>query len=317
MNKTLDVLTLGDLCADLVVSGKDVVPQFGQKEKMLGDYSLEMGGSTSIFACQAAKLGLNTALIGKVGDDEFGALIRKTLKQAGVSLEYVKTDPAEKTGLTVILNAGNDRAIMTYAGTIDAVAKHDVPDALLKATRHFHIGSYFLMKRIQPHYPALLKKLKKYGVTISLDTNWDPAEKWDSGIWKVLPLVDIFFPNANEARLIARERSLEQAVKKLQKVVPVLVIKKGEQGAEAYAGGKKFAAPALKLKVVDTVGAGDSFDAGFLYGFLSGKSIADALEIGCLCGSLNTAMPGGTRGQPVLKMLGGASHVRAPSGAIP
>ncbi len=306
MNKSLDVLTIGDLAADLVLSGRDVVPEFGQKEKMLGDYSLEMGGSTSIFACQAAKLGLKTALIGKVGNDEFGALIKKTLKQAGVSLSYVKTDPSEKTGLTVILNAGNDRAIMTYAGTIDAVNKHDVPDALLKATRHFHIGSYFMMKRLQPAYPALLKKLKRYGASISLDTNWDPEEKWDSGVWKVLPLVDIFFPNANEARLIARERSLEQAVKKLQKVVPVLVIKKGESGAEAYAGGKKFAAQALKMKVVDTVGAGDSFDAGFLYGFLSGKAVADSLEIGCLCGSLNTTMPGGTRGQPRLNNLGGS-----------
>jgi len=303
MRKTIDVLTIGDLCADLVLSGKDVVPEFGQKEKLVDNYILEMGGSTPIFACQAAKLGLKTTLIGKVGEDVFGDLIRNTLKNAGVEVRYVKKDPSLETGLTVMLNTGSDRAMMTCLGGIDGVTRADVPDHLLKSTRHFHIGSYFLIKQVRPYYQEMIRIAKKSGATISLDTNWDPEEKWNSGIWEILPEVDIFFPNTNEALNIAGEKSIESAVRRFQEYVPMVVIKMAEKGARAFAHGKKFQAEALRVKVADTVGAGDSFDAGFLWGFLRGKSVPECLKAGCICGSLNTTASGGTKGQPGIKDL--------------
>jgi len=303
MKKKIDILTIGDLCADIVLSGRDVEPEFGQKEKLVEDYIMEMGGSGSIFVCQAAKLGLKSAIIGKVGDDDLGRMILRALEAAGASSRYVKIDRREKTGATFMLNKGHDRAMMTYSGTIDAVALKDVPEQALKSTRHFHLASFFLMKKIQPHYPYLLRKLKKFGATVSMDTNWDPEEKWDGGIRELLPLVDIFMPNSNEACGIAQEKNIDRAMKKLQQLVPIIVLKKGEHGAEAYAGGRKFSAKALKVKVLDTVGAGDNFDAGFLYGFLRGKSIGESLRIGCLCGSLSVTRPGGTQGQPRLADL--------------
>jgi len=305
MEKRYDVLTFGDLCVDLIVTGGDVVPEFGQKEKVVEDYSLEMGGSCGIFACQAAKLGLATRIVGRVGADSFGDLVRSTLEEAGVDTRYVKTDSRLKTGMTIALNKGDDRAMLTYNGTIDAVGIEDVGDDMLRGVRHLHIGSFFLMKKIQPHYPAIVRKLKEYGASISLDTNWDPEENWDGGIWEILPYIDILLPNENELLAIAKETCVEKAVAKLTKIVPILVVKRGKEGAEAYVFSKVYTAPAIHGPVKDTVGAGDSFDGGFLYGYLTGRSIEECLRMGCICGSLNTRASGGTRGQPRLGELHG------------
>lgn len=303
MEKSLDILTIGDLCVDMILSGNDVVPEFGQKEKLIEDYSLEMGGSCSIFACQAAKLGLRTVIVGRVGCDVFGEMICQTLKAAGVITRYILRDPLRKTGVTAILNTGKDRAMLTYPGTIDAVEMGDIPEQLFKSVRHLHIGSYFLMRKIQPHYREMAKRIKEYGGTVSLDTNWDPDEKWDGGIWDILPYVDVFLPNENEIKAIAGKDELEKALAELKGIIPVIAIKKGKDGAEVHAGEKVYYARALPVEVVDAVGAGDSFDAGFLYGYLNGATIQECLQFGCICGSLSTRAAGGTKGQPDLKEL--------------
>lgn len=303
MIKQIDVLTFGDLCADLIITGKDVVPEFGQKEKLVDDYSLQMGGSCSIFACQTGKLALHTAIVGKVGNDRFGDLIINTLKASGVNVEYIKQDNRQKTGLTVALNNVEDRAMLTYNGTNDAVEYGDIPFELLKSVRHLHIGSYFLMKKLQPHYPEIVQKLKSFGATISLDTNWDPEDKWDNGIWDIMPYVDIFLPNENEAMAITKESSADKAIEKLKSIIPILAVKKGKDGAVVYAEGRTIYSPSIDIVKVDAVGAGDSFDGGFVYGYLSGKSLEECACTGCICGSLSTRMEGGSAGQPSLQEI--------------
>lgn len=300
MEKHIDILTPGDLCVDLIMDCAGVVPEFGQKEKLVEDYSLEMGGSCSIFACQTGKLGLKTAVVGKVGDDRFGDLICRTLEKSGVITDYVKRDKRYKTGITVALANKDDRAMLTYNGTIDAVEYGDISDELLKSVRHLHIGSYFLMKKMQPHYPKIVKKLKEYGATISLDTNWDPEEKWDSGIWNIMPYVDIFLPNESEILAITGESSVEKAIGRIKNMVPVIAVKKGKEGALVCSQGNKCFVPAVDVEKVDAIGAGDSFDGGFLYGMIKGLGVEMSGRIGCLCGSLSTRMPGGTKGQPRL-----------------
>jgi sugar/nucleoside kinase (ribokinase family) len=303
MKKQIDVLTFGDLCVDLIVDCAGAIPEFGQREKLVRDYSLEMGGSCSIFACQAAKLGLNTSVVGTIGDDQFGSLIYKILKESGVHTDYVRIDGQYKTGVSVALNNKSDRAILTYNGTIDGIERSDIAEGLLRSARHLHIGSYFLMKKIQPYYPEILKKLKEYGATISLDINWDPEEKWDSGIWNVLPYIDVFFPNENEIMAITGKSSIENAIDKLKGIVPIIALKKGKEGAEIYSQGNKYFARALEVEIADAVGAGDSFDAGFIYGMLKGLSLEMCAKIGCICGSLNTRITGGVKGQPGLEQM--------------
>lgn len=303
MDKLYDIITALDICVDLIANMGNQIPEFGQKEKFLLDYEVEMGGSTCIFASQAAKLGLRTAGIGVAGDDAFGRLVIEKLKGSGVIADYIRVDGQVKTGISVHICIDNDRAMLTYQGTVDAVRVEDFTGSILCASRHMHIGSYYLMKTLQPFYRDIVKRAKGYGMTISLDTNWDPDENWDGGIWDVLPFVDILLPNENEAMAITGKKSAEDAVKMLADTVPIVVLKKGKDGAAAYKGGKEYYCKALDVDVVDAVGAGDSFDAGFVYGFLSGYDIGKCLKIGCICGSMNTTKAGGIAGQISLNEL--------------
>ena len=160
--------------------GDDVVPEFGQVEKLVGDYELEMGGSCSIFACQAAKLGLKVGIFGRVGEDDFGRLILRRLDESGVDIQHVQIDPKIKTGLGVALCKNNDRAILTYLGSLNAVYPQDVSDDFLVSARHLHHGSFFLHTNLRPHIPAIFARARGFGLSTSLDTNWDPEEAWNS-----------------------------------------------------------------------------------------------------------------------------------------
>ncbi|HWQ79883.1 MAG TPA: carbohydrate kinase family protein [Anaerovoracaceae bacterium] len=298
MEKLYDIVTALDICADIIVTGRDVRPEFGQKEKNVGDYFLEMGGSTCIFACQAAKLGLKTIGVGTAGKDVFGELVLKTLTDSGVDTSCVETDSSKKTAVSIHLSEGEDRAILTYPGTIDVegLGKRILP--IVEKARHIHIGSYYLMEKLMPDYPKIIQCAKRAGTTISLDTNWDPQEKWDRGLEEILPYVDVFFPNINEVTGISGESDCDKAAGRLSRDVGILVLKKGSEGAALYEKGKAVMVQSpIKVDVIDAVGAGDSFDAGFLYGYLNGLDRHKCLAVANLCGAWNTLRVGGTAGQ--------------------
>jgi len=300
--REFDVITAFDICVDFLMYLGDTEPEFGQKEKLVNDYELEMGGSACIFACQCAKLGLKTTGVGTAGEDNFGDFMISRLKSDGVDTSYIRRDE-EKTALTLCLTkTGGDRGMLTYMGSIDA-AKPSWIEELLPKTKHLHICSYYLLKSLQGEYPKLLQKAKSLGVTVSLDTNWDPDENWDGGIKDILPYIDIFMPNENELMNITGLNNIDEALNYIGKKVPVVAVKCGEEGAYAYCEGKIYKCEALKVNVADTVGAGDSFNAGFLYAYLSNMSIEKCLKAGTVCGSLNASQSGGTKGQPKLTNL--------------
>jgi ribokinase len=301
--KSFDVLTFGDLCVDLIVSGPDVTPQFGQVEKLVGDYTLEMGGSCSIFACQAAKLGLRTAVLGRVGDDDFGRLVLRRLEESGVDTRFVSVDPRLKTGLGIALCPPGDRAILTYMGTINVLTPQDVRDELLSAARHLHHGSYFLHTGLRPGMPAVFRRARELGLTTSLDTNWDPDERWE-GLAELLPLVDVFMPNYQEALRISKEGDLDQAAAAfLRQGVQAVTVKCGAKGAAVFSAEGKIELGAAPVSGGDSIGAGDSFDAGFLAGWLRGLPFERCLEIGTACGHGVAGKTGGLEGQPSWEML--------------
>ncbi|MCL2421810.1 MAG: carbohydrate kinase family protein [Defluviitaleaceae bacterium] len=301
-DKQFDVITAFDICVDFLMDLGDAEPEFGQKEKLVEGYNLEMGGSACIFACQCAKLGLATTGVGSIGEDSFGTFMKECLSQGGVDTSFLRRT-TDKTGLTLCLTKkGGDRGMLTYMGTIDKVKKHWIEE-LLPKTRHLHICSYYLIKGLQTEYPSILKKAKELGVTISLDTNWDPEEGWDSGIRDVLPYVDVFLPNENELMYITGQNNIEDALKYAGERVPIIAVKCGEKGAYAYCEGTIYQCDAMKITVADTVGAGDSFNGGFLYGFLNKLSMEECLKAGTFCGSMNASNYGGTKGQPQLEQL--------------
>jgi sugar/nucleoside kinase (ribokinase family) len=306
-----DVITFGDMCVDLIVTGADVVPRFGQVEKLVEDYTLEMGGSCCIFACQAARLGLRVGMLGRVGDDSFGRLVLRRLDECGVDTQHVIVDPALKTGLGIALCQDNDRAILTYMGSICAVGPDDVSDEFLSSARHLHYGSFFLHTGLLPHVPAIFRRARESGVSISLDPNWDPEERWNTTLAEALSLTDMFMLNDQEARYISGRPRLEDAVVWLRdQRIPIVTVKRGADGARVYYGQEMAECTVTPATGGDSIGAGDSFDAGFLAGWLRGLPLSKCLEIACTCGRSVAGAVGGLEGQPTWEAVSEAVGIK-------
>jgi sugar/nucleoside kinase (ribokinase family) len=299
MSAIVDLLVAGEINPDLIVTG-DVNPEFGQVEKLVDSASLTIGSSSAIFACGAARLGLKVAFIGVCGDDVFGHFMLEQMQNRGVDVSHVIVRKDEQTGLSVILNRGLDRAILTHPGLISALHGSDISDELLKSARHLHVASYFLQTNLQSDLPDLFRRAQSLGLTTSLDTNYDPSEMW-LGFDELLSVTNVFLPNEKEALSLAKESTIALAADKLASKVEGLAIKLGADGALGVCSGKKVEVPSIPVDVVDTVGAGDSFDAGFLYGYLNRWSLEKSLRLACICGGLSTQRAGGADGQPTLE----------------
>jgi sugar/nucleoside kinase (ribokinase family) len=298
MSHPYDLLVAGEINPDLILSG-DVEPAFGQVEKVVDSAVLTVGSSSVIFACGAARLGLRVAFIGKCGDDLFGRFMLEEMRKRTVDTSPVIVDPLLSTGLTVILNKGDDRAMLTFPGAIGALRADEIPDDLLRRARHLHVASYFLQDALRPGLPDLFRRARALGLTTSLDTNYDPTERWE-GLDQLLPLTDVFLPNATEACALTGVPDVEEAAARLARIVRVVAVKLGAEGALGVQGEQMARVPSLPVAVVDTVGAGDNFDAGFLYGYLHGWPLERALRLGTVCGALSTRAAGGIAGQPTL-----------------
>lgn len=295
-----DVLVVGDANPDLVLQG-DVRPRFGQVEQLLTAADLVLGGSGSITAAGCARLGLRTAMLAAVGDDVFGRVVREALDERGVTLLEAPAG-GTPTGLSVILSpeGGEGRAILTLPGTIPLLRPADISDELLGRTRHVHVSSLYLQPALAAGLAGVFERARKLGVTTSLDTNWDPSEHW-SAIGDILAHTDVFLPNAAELLAITGAPDPASAAKGLAATV---VMKDGVRGARAWWDGGECAAPGRTVEVVDTVGAGDSFNAGFLAARLTGHPIEEAVRWAAAAGSLSTRAAGGTAAQATPEELG-------------
>jgi ribokinase len=292
-----DVLAVSDMCVDLVMRG-NVRPRFNQAEQMVEDYFLEMGGSANIFISQMVKLGARGGLIGWVGKDSFGEFIFGRLREIGVDTTYVRCHSTSKTGVGVALAEENDRAILTYPGTIHAVQPDVLSSSLVSATRHWHLASLFLLKPLRTFWKAWLACCRQAGVTVSLDTNWDPEDRWQ-GVEELLSLVDVFLPNEAEATKITGESDSFRAAEALARVCPLVVVKRDANGAIAVKGGHvwKMCPHEPELRIADTIGCGDNFDAGFVWGRLLGWDVEACLKLGHRCAVSSLREVGGIQGQ--------------------
>ena len=298
MAHPFDVLVAGEINPDLILSG-DVEPAFGQVEKLVENTALTIGSSSVIFACGAARLGLKVAFIGKCGDDIFGRFMLEQMQAHQVDIGNVIVAKGGSTGLSVILNRGTDRAILTHPGLIADLQASDIADSLLRQARHLHVASYFLQTNLQPDLPALFRRARSFGLTTSLDTNYDPSEQW-RGFDELLAVTNVFLPNETEAKSLTGAENVEVAADRLKVKTETVAIKLGAEGALGISQSQRVRVASIPVNVVDTVGAGDSFDAGFIYGYLNQWSMEKSLQLACVCGALSTQKAGGTEGQPTL-----------------
>jgi sugar/nucleoside kinase (ribokinase family) len=286
----------------VLVLGEDVTPAFDQQEKLVDGISLVIGGSASITAVAAARLGLKVALIAAVGADPAGTFMLDQLASEGVDVSAVAIRDDLPTGMTVALSRGGDRAILTALGAVASLTAADIPPALLARSRHVHVSALFLLAdSFWPGLAATLSSARAAGATTSLDTNWDPSGRWrDERLSAVMSQADVLLPNEAEALALSGATSPDAAACALTATGSKLVMKLGERGA-LCAGQSLIQQVSLPaVTPVDATGAGDCFNAGLIAGMLQGLTLPRAAALGCAAGALSTRAPGGTSSAPDL-----------------
>ena len=296
------IAVIGELNVDLIATGLASSPEAG-REILATDFRIALGSASAIFACGMARLGHPIKFVSRVGDDYFGRFCVKSLRENGVSTRYVRRDPALRTGVTIALSTAQDRALVTYLGAIAELSETDLRPDIWNGCTHLHLTSYFLQERLRPAFPRLMRAARTRGLTVSFDPNSAPTNNWPAEIWEAIAQADILFVNETEARQLTQTADNAAALQTLGERVPCAVIKLGANGSLGLRDDAKAHIPAFPAQVVDTTGAGDSFDAGFVHGWLAGKSLSDCLLMGNACGALSAQHAGGTTGQADAVML--------------
>lgn len=294
--KRYDIAAIGELNVDVILNQIDGFPEMG-KEKFAGQMLLTLGSSTAIFAANASSLGPKVCFVGMIGKDSFGSLVKESLEAKGVATDYLIESPSAATGATIVMSYDEDRANLTYQGAMDIMGFDDIDQSVFENTKHIHLSSLFMQSALLRDIDKVLEAATRNGVTVSLDTQWDPAEKWALDYKSVLPKITIFLPNEKELQALTATSSLKEAI---EAVLPYLgcamVVKMGSKGSLLVRkdGSRNMLPSFLNRNVVDAIGAGDSFNSGFVSAFVKGLPLEKCQEIGNMTGALNTTAAGGT-----------------------
>lgn len=289
-----EVCVVGEINCDLILYGlpEHLAPE---KETLARGFRLTLGSSSAIFAHNLSALGTRTGIVSGIGSDPLGKIAIARLSEGGVDVSTVRQlRSGTPTGVTVILAQSVQRYILTYPGTIAEFCYEDIDRDYVFSARHLHLSSFFLQSALRPNIGRLFREAKQKGLTTSLDTNDDPDGQWASDLLDVLPFVDVFLLNEHEAKSVTRCNELSQAARKLSGLARVVAIKRGADGAIVREGQKEWRYPGLRVRAVDTVGAGDSFDAGFIRTFLAGAGYEECLRFANVAGAFSTTREGGT-----------------------
>ncbi len=294
MKQPFDVTIAGEINLDFILYGlPEVMPL--ERELLASDFCLTLGSSSAILAHNLTALGVSVGFITRLGSDPLGAIALDRLSKIGVDLsKVVYSSGHSSTGVTVLLPRTEKRHILTYPGTMFEMSAYDLDLDYLASARHFHLSSLYLHRALGPHIPGIFRQLKTRGLTLSLDTNDDPDGRWGAPLDELLDLVDVFLPNEDEACHITGKSDAEGAIAVLSKRVQVVAIKCGKRGALVQCKDRRWAVPAEPVTPLDTIGAGDSFNAGFLSAWLRGEAPDVCAAFGNRVAALSTLRPGGT-----------------------
>ena len=288
------LLMAGEINVDLVLTGCERLPEFGS-EVLASGFRQGPGSSSMICAIGLARLGHPVAFAGVTGADGWGDYCVDAMRGSGIDVSSVLRDATLQTGITVALSSLQDRALATYAGAIGALRQDMITDARLAGCGHLHVSSYYLQDALRPDLRDLFGRARNAGLTISLDPGFDPHQRWGTELVELLPMVDVFLPNEREACAISGESSALASLHALRNGRTLTVVKLGSDGCMVLQDdGTPLAVPAHAVDVLDSTGAGDSFDAGFLHAWRQGKPLLECLRWGSACGSLSTRGIGGT-----------------------
>jgi len=293
--KHYHIAAIGELNVDIILNRIESEPEIG-KEKFAKDMTVTLGSSTAIFAANAAALDSKVCFVGLVGQDSFGELVCTSLEAKGVDTRFIKKGHTP-TGATICMNYGEDRANLTYQGAMDVMNFEDIHPEVFEQTSHIHLSSLFMQSGLLKDIHKILDKAVEKGITVSLDTQWDPMETWKLDYTTVLPKVTVFLPNEKELQALTGTSDLESAIQKVQPYLGyAMVVKCGAKGSLLVKkdGTRNFLPAFLNKEVVDCIGAGDSFNSGFVSAFVKGLPLEECQKTGNLTGAVNTTAAGGT-----------------------
>jgi sugar/nucleoside kinase (ribokinase family) len=293
----MNILIAGELNPDLILRDYTTFPGPG-KEVLVKDFQLTLGSSSAICAVGLARLGDSVTFAANVGADVYGDYCIAMLGREAVDVSLVHRRDDLKTGITVSITSSQDRALVSYLGAIASLRADDLPSDAFARHNHFHVAAYFLQQNLRAGLAQLFEAAKRAQLTTSLDPGYDPSETWSSDLKNTLQHVDVFLPNEVEIQGITGCTDVLDGLRALDNGHTLVVGKLGCHGCIARYHGKLTQVPAFPIDVLDTTGAGDSFDAGFLHAWLKGAPVADCLRWGAACGALSTRGLGGTAAQP-------------------
>ncbi len=292
----LDAMVAGEVFVDLIMTGFDFWPQPGM-EAFARAFHREIGGGTAITASGLAKLGSRAGVFGVIGS-EWGGWVTGRLSQNEVDTSAIEFDADEPTGFSVVASSPQDRAFLSYAGAnrhLDDALRHAATSNRFSAARHVHLACAPPLASA----PELLEAIRRNGCTVSLDVGWHEPWLADPRAMALLPMIDIFFPNELEARVMTGEANPQRALARYRDAgAPAVALKLGAAGAALFWHGSLYRVGPHPANPRDTTGAGDCFDAGFLHSWLHGAPAETCLRAANICGALSTEAHGGIAGFP-------------------
>lgn len=296
--KLFDVLAVGELNPDLILAGiRAQSPDLGTEQEF-ASYRLTLGSSTAIACVLMQRLGLRTAMVARVGDDDYGRLCQQILSTENVDATWVKTLSGTETGVTISLPYPQDRLLLTCYGAMAAMGADAVSDAMLEQCRHIHSGSFFIQRKLRTGLADLFGRARALGLTTSLDTGWDPDGNWmDDNLRATLAQTDIFFPNEIEFANLTGSDDIAAGMAMLHGLgVGEVVLKRGAKGSLHSGPSGVTEHRGFPITSIDTTGAGDACNAGYLTARFAGLATLDCLALANACGALTATAIGGTGG---------------------
>lgn len=292
-----EVTSVGVMVADVLVWPVDEWPERGRL-RVVERIELRTGGLAHTTALTLARLGVQTAAVGRVGDDAFGTVLIEALRSHGVH-PHVVCDPEVGTSVTVVAVAGGgERSFLHFVGANGRLVPEDVPDGLLASTRILHLGGFFLLPGLDGEPAArLLERARRAGARTSVDVAWDPQDRWMEALRPCLGHLDFLFGNQDELAQLAQTEAPHEIARRLRALgVGVVAVKMGERGAYVAAEGWEGHVPTFDVPVVDTTGAGDAFCGGFLAAALRGWPWEEVTRFANAVGALCVTAIGGATG---------------------
>ncbi|MEO5821503.1 MAG: carbohydrate kinase family protein [Vicinamibacteraceae bacterium] len=307
--ETTPVVIIGELNVDLIMSGCSRWPRLGA-EVNVDSCTMTLGSSSAICAVGLARLGRPVSFVGLVGQDPWGDYCIDVLQGAGVDVRHVAREPAVPTGVTVSLTSPAGRGLVTYPGATAALTPSRLPGRLFAGRRHLHVSSFFLQCGMRSGWRSIVERVRNAGWTVSLDSGCDPDDAWCDDVRELVGLVDVFLPNDTELAGVTGCCDPVHALASLENGHTRTIVKLGAAGCMTLVHGQPvFVAPPPVVSV-DTTGAGDSFNAGFLHAWLDHRPLDECLRSGVACGALSTRAPGGTTAQPAAEELAHSLEAR-------